>query len=172
MADKITLEVVTPKGRALSESVDEVTAPSVNGEFGVLPGHLPLVAVIRPGIVSYKQGNETKRVAVGGGFAEAGANKLVILSDEFADRASIDPVIVRKELDELGPKIEKLLAAAEQTADVESDTKAAINQENWLAVKLELYGEAPPPTMRPFEQWGPPPEPYFYDEQETSEGDA
>ena len=47
MADKIELEIVTPKGRALAESVDEVTAPSVQGEFGVLPGHLPMVAALR-----------------------------------------------------------------------------------------------------------------------------
>ncbi len=54
--DKIQLEIVTPRGRALTASVDEVTAPSVNGEFGVLPGHLPLLAALRTGIVSYRQG--------------------------------------------------------------------------------------------------------------------
>ena len=48
-ADKIDLEIVTPKGRALSVQVDEVTAPSVQGEFGVLTGHLPVVASIRTG---------------------------------------------------------------------------------------------------------------------------
>jgi len=49
MADQILLEIVTPRGRALSVSVDEVTAPSVHGEFGVLPGHLPLLAACAPG---------------------------------------------------------------------------------------------------------------------------
>src|SRR4051812_31941019 len=98
MADKIELEIVTPKGRALEATVDEVTAPSVQGEFGVLPGHLPIVAALRSGIVSYKQGAETKRVAVGPGFAEAGQNKLLILAEDFADRATMDPVVVRKEL--------------------------------------------------------------------------
>ena len=86
MAEKIELEIVTPKGRALAESVDEVTAPSVQGEFGVLPGHLPVVAALRPGIVSFKQGSEVKRVAVGPGFAEAGQNKLLILAEEYAER--------------------------------------------------------------------------------------
>ena len=61
--DKIQLEIVTPKGRALSETVDEVTAPSVAGEFGVMPGHLPLLAALRTGLVSYRIGNDTKRVA-------------------------------------------------------------------------------------------------------------
>ena len=64
MVDKDrALEIVTPRGRALAASVDEVTAPSVNGEFGVLPGHLPLLAALRTGMVTYRQGSETTRVA-------------------------------------------------------------------------------------------------------------
>jgi F-type H+-transporting ATPase subunit epsilon len=168
MAEKIQLEIVTPKGRALGESVDEVTAPSVQGEFGVLPGHLPTVAALRPGIVTYRQGNETKRVAVGAGFAEAGSNKLLILADEFADRASIDPVVVRKELTELQPKIDKVLAASEMTPELETEKKALVDLENWLAVQLELYGDPPLPTMRPFESWGPPAPAYLLDQETES----
>ena len=108
MVDKIQLEIVTPRGRALTTSVDEVTAPSVNGEFGVLPGHLPLLAALRTGIVSYKQGSETTRVAVGAGFAEAGPDKLVILTDEYAERAQLDPVLIRKELGEIEQQLAKL----------------------------------------------------------------
>ncbi|MDF2695778.1 MAG: synthase epsilon chain [Labilithrix sp.] len=165
MAEKIDLEIVTPKGRALTESVDEVTAPSVQGEFGVLPGHLPVVAALRPGIVSYRQGSETKKVAVGPGFAEAGQNKLLILAEDFADRASVDPVVIRKELSELQPKIEKVLSAMEMTPELESEKKSLIEQENWLAAQLELYGDPPPATMRPFEEWGPPPSPLVEEEE-------
>ena len=60
--DKILLEIVTPRGTALSAQVDEVTAPSVKGEFGVLPGHLPLLAALRTGIVSLRTGSETVNV--------------------------------------------------------------------------------------------------------------
>ncbi len=171
MAEKIELEIVTPKGRAFSATVDEVTAPSVQGEFGVLPGHLPIVAALRPGIVTYKQGNETKRVAVGAGFAEAGQNKLLILAEEFADRESIDPVVIRKELAELQPKIEKVLSATETTTELESEKKSLIDQENWLAAQLELYGDPPPATMRPFEEWGPPPSPLTEEEEGRPESD-
>lgn len=97
MADTIRLEIVTPRGRVLAASVDEVTAPSVEGEFGVLPGHLPLLAALRVGIVAYRQGQETKRCAVGRGFAEAGPDKLVILTTEFAEPEKVDPVLVRRE---------------------------------------------------------------------------
>lgn len=167
MADKIELEIVTPKGRALAESVDEVTAPSVQGEFGVLPGHLPTVSAIRSGLVTYRQGNETKKVAVGPGFAEAGQNKMLILAEDFADRAGIDPVVIRKELAELQPKLEKVLSTLEMTPELEGEKKSLIDQENWLAAQLELYGDPPPPTMRPFEEWGPPASPLVEEELDT-----
>ena len=66
--DKIELEIVTPKGLALKASVDEVTAPSVNGEFGIMPGHLPVLVALHTGVVTYRIGNEAKKVAVGEGW--------------------------------------------------------------------------------------------------------
>lgn len=171
MADKIELEIVTPKGRALAATVDEVTAPSVQGEFGVLPGHLPVVAALRTGIVAYRQGSETKRVAVGSGFAEAGENKLLILADDYAERQQIDPVIVRKELAEVEAQLEKVLSVSESTPETESEKRALIDRENWLAAQLELYGDPPPATMRPFEEYGPPPSPFTEEEEGKPESD-
>ena len=163
-ADKIDLEIVTPKGKALSAVVDEVTAPSVQGEFGVLPGHVPLVASVRTGIVTYRIGTESKRVAVGAGFAEAGQNKLVILAEEYAERQMIDPVIVRKELAEVQAKLEKVLANTEMTPELEDEKKHLIDRENWYAAQLELHGDPPAATMRPFEEWGPPVPPIVEEE--------
>jgi F-type H+-transporting ATPase subunit epsilon len=157
MSDKIELEIVTPKGRALHVSVDEVTAPSVQGEFGVLPGHLPVVAALRTGLVTYRQGSESKKVAVAQGFAEAGQNKLLILAEDYAERAGIDPVVVRKELTEVEAKLDKVLSLIETTPETEATRKSLIERENWLAAQLELHGDPPPATMRPFEEWGPPP---------------
>jgi F-type H+-transporting ATPase subunit epsilon len=166
MSDKIQLEIVTPKGRALTCSVDEVTAPSVAGEFGVLPGHLPLLAALRTGLITYRQGGETKRCAVGPGFAEAGPDKLVVLTDEYTERERIDPVIVRKELAEVQAELQKLegvpvVAPGTKGADAEAVTARAhrdvlIHRENWLAAQLELYGDPPAATQRPYEEYGPP----------------
>ena len=166
-ADKIELEIVTPKGKALSVSVDEVTAPSVNGEFGVLPGHLPVVCALRTGIVTYRVGSESKRVVVGPGFAEAGQNKLLILAEEYAERPQIDPVLVRKELAEIQAKLEKVLANMEMTAELETEKKHLIDRENWLAAQLELHGDPPAATMRPFEEYGPPVPPIVEEEDEN-----
>jgi F-type H+-transporting ATPase subunit epsilon len=169
MTDKIQLEIVTPLGRALQASVDEVTAPSVDGEFGLLPGHLPLLAALKTGIVTYRQGTESMRVAVGPGFAEAGPDKLVILTEEYAERAQIDPVVVRRDLAEAQQELAKLenvpivSVEARGGAPAEIDARLQrqhwIDKENWLATQLDLYGDPPPATQRPFEAYGavPPP---------------
>src|SRR5580704_4193380 len=155
--DKIRLEIVTPKGRALDVSADEVTAPSVEGEFGVMPGHLPLLAALRTGLVTYRVGGETKKCAIGPGFAEAGPNAVSILTDEFLEREQIDPVVVRKDLGETQAKIAALETKANEPGDHnEEELEALVNHENWLAAQLELYGDPPPATMRPCERFGPP----------------
>jgi F-type H+-transporting ATPase subunit epsilon len=181
MADKIHLEIVTPKGRALTADVDEVTAPSIAGEFGVLPGHLPLLAALRTGLVTYRQGAETHRCAVGAGFAEAGPDKMVILTDEYTDRESIDPVVVRKELSEVQAELQKMEGVPVVAAEAKSDDAAAaqargrrdvlVARENWLAAQLELYGDPPFATQRPYEEYGPPPPP-AEDEVPQSENGA
>jgi F-type H+-transporting ATPase subunit epsilon len=165
-APAIQLEIVTPKGRALLANADEVTAPSVQGEFGVLPGHLPLLAALRTGLVTYRQGGETKRCAVGAGFAEAGPDKVVILTDEYAARDDVDPVVVRKDLAEVQEQLQKLEGvpvvareakggeAAER--DARARREVLIARENWLAAQLELYGDPPAATQRPYEEFGPP----------------
>jgi F-type H+-transporting ATPase subunit epsilon len=185
MNDKIQLEIVTPRGRALAASVDEVTAPSIEGEFGVLPGHLPLLAALRTGIVTYRIGSETKQCAVGTGFAEAGPDKLVILTQEYTERAQIDPVLVRKDLAEVEQKLAHLesvpLAAPEAkgvegaSTEARAEREALVARENWLAVQLELYGDPPPATQRPFEEFGPPappPDDELPPEEDTAHGDG
>ena len=154
--NKIQLEIVTPRGKALTASVDEVTAPSVDGEFGVMPGHLPLLAALRTGLVTYREGTETHKCAVGTGFAEAGANKLLILTDEYIVREQIDPVVVRKELAEVQTELEALIAKADEAQGGDDHKRALILKENWLAAQLELYGDPPAATMRVFEEYGPP----------------
>jgi F-type H+-transporting ATPase subunit epsilon len=165
MVGPIRLEIVTPRGRALTTNIDEVTAPSVQGEFGVLPGHVPLLAALRTGIVAYRQGAETKRCAVGSGFAEAGPDKLVILTTEFAEREKIDPVLVRRELAEVQQQLTKIEGVPIAAADIRGADPAAVGaraqrealiaRENWLAVQLELYGDPLPATQRPHEEFGP-----------------
>src|SRR5882757_1996962 len=102
---KVTLEIVTPLGLALKEEVDDVAAPSVEGEFGVLPGHLPLLAALRTGIVKYHKGGEEVLVAVADGFVEVENDKVLVLTDKVATRDAIDVVRVRLELKEVDEQL-------------------------------------------------------------------
>jgi F-type H+-transporting ATPase subunit epsilon len=92
MADKIRLRLVTPVRLLLDEEVDEVTAPGVLGEFGVLPNHIAFLTLLAPGEMSYKQGAKRTRLAIGGGYAEVLNNVMTVLADaaEFAEEIDID----------------------------------------------------------------------------------
>lgn len=86
MASTIRLELVTPERMLVSEDVDEVIAPGYEGEFGVLPDHTHYLAILSIGILRYRKGNETKKIAVGGGFAEVDPERMVVMA-EVAERA-------------------------------------------------------------------------------------
>jgi F-type H+-transporting ATPase subunit epsilon len=83
---KLQLEIATPDRLVLSEDVDEVVLPSVEGSMGVLPGHAPLLARLDSGEVSYRVGNVRRYLAVSGGFAEVLRTRVYVLA-ETAERA-------------------------------------------------------------------------------------
>jgi F-type H+-transporting ATPase subunit epsilon len=89
---KLLLEIVTPQGLVFSEEVDEVTATGSEGEFGILPGHVPFVTTLKIGILSCKIGNSSKFFFVNWGYAECGAEKVLILADsaELSDEIDIE----------------------------------------------------------------------------------
>jgi F-type H+-transporting ATPase subunit epsilon len=143
MADQIALEIVTPDGVKLSENVSELTAPSVEGEFGVLPGHRPMLAALTTGIVSYTRGAETESVAVGAGFVEVADDHALLLTDRFIRKPDIDPVLVRKELKEVDEALEHF------HGDLQGpEYGALVSRELWAAAQLDLYGDPPPPRIR------------------------
>lgn len=90
MADKLKLELVTPYKRVLSEEVDEVTAPGLIGEFGVLPGHTPLLTTLKIGELTYKQGNQAFHVAVNWGYVEVEDDTVTVLVETAEPADQID----------------------------------------------------------------------------------
>jgi F-type H+-transporting ATPase subunit epsilon len=81
MADTLRLRIVTPERLLLDEDVDEVTAPGVVGEFGVLPNHTTFLSALQPGRLLYKRGGQTQAMAISGGFAEVINNVMTVLTD-------------------------------------------------------------------------------------------
>jgi F-type H+-transporting ATPase subunit epsilon len=143
MDGTIHLEVVTPDGVKLAADVSEFTAPSVDGEFGVLPGHVPLLAALTTGIVTYVLEGEKHTVAVGSGFAEVSDDKAILITDRFIKKADIDPVVVRLDLKEADEALDKF------DGDLQGpEYGALVARELWAATELELYGDPPPPRMK------------------------
>jgi F-type H+-transporting ATPase subunit epsilon len=86
----LTLEIVTPEARVYSDSVDTVVIPTVEGEIGILPGHIPLVAQVGAGELRATKGGVTQLLVVGGGFAQVSGEKVSILADSAIDVEKID----------------------------------------------------------------------------------
>lgn len=145
MSETIQLEIVTPEGIALEEEVTELTAPSVDGEFGVLAGHRPLLAALSTGIVRYTLDGKQVEVAVGNGFVEVNNDKAVLLTDHFIEKEDVDPVQVRLELKEVDEKLDHYSGEPGSNEHIE-----LVADELWAATQLELYGDPPPPTVRTF----------------------
>jgi len=138
----IELQIITPEGAKLKARVDEFTAPSVHGDFGILPGHRPLIAALRTGIVTFRSGSEQEQVAVGPGFAEIANDRAVLLTHAFCKASDVDLAAAREELREADQALQ------EYTGEPGSPEHGIlIRRERWAATRLELGGEPPPPTV-------------------------
>ena len=92
MADKILLEVVTPERKVLSEEVDIVVAPGTEGEFGVLPHHVPFLSTLKVGELRFRSGSVSRHIAIMGGYAEVLPNSVTVLSPAAEEATEIDVV--------------------------------------------------------------------------------
>jgi len=95
-------ELVSPQNVAFSGEVDQVDVPGSEGDFGVLAGHAPLIALLRPGVMTVYANGEQTRLVVLGGFAEVGPDGLRVLADvatsiEDVDRAALQADIAEME---------------------------------------------------------------------------
>ena len=115
MADRLLLEIATPTRLLVSETVDEVVAPGIEGYFGVLPGHAPFLTTLGIGEPMYRIGRDEHHVAVAGGFAEVRNDKVIILADSAETPADIDRARAEKALE----RAERRLAGRSDEAEVD-----------------------------------------------------
>jgi F-type H+-transporting ATPase subunit epsilon len=91
MAEKeLLLEVVTPDRLVLSTEADVVVCPGVEGQFGVLVGHIPFLSALEIGEMYYRKGGQTEYLAVSGGFAEVTGAKVTIVAEAAEKGREID----------------------------------------------------------------------------------
>ncbi len=105
MADKVAFELVSPERLLVSDRFDMVVIPGGDGDFGVLPGHAPLVSTVRPGVIDIHEGGRVAhRVFVDGGFAEVLPDRCTVLAERAVmvgdiDRADVEARVREAELD-------------------------------------------------------------------------
>jgi F-type H+-transporting ATPase subunit epsilon len=87
---KVTFRLVMPERELLATEADMVVVPGSEGDFGVLPGHAPLISTVRPGVLEVYQGNKVEqRFMVVGGFAEVTPERCTVLADEATPFESV-----------------------------------------------------------------------------------
>jgi F-type H+-transporting ATPase subunit epsilon len=99
MAERVQFELVTPERLLLSEMVEMVVVPGTEGNFGVLPGHAPLISTIRPGTIDiYESQTITRRIFIVGGIAEVTPERCTVLADETVSPDTLDRGAIEADL--------------------------------------------------------------------------
>jgi F-type H+-transporting ATPase subunit epsilon len=98
-AGKVAFELVAPERLLASDLCDMVVVPGAEGDFGVLPEHSLLMALLRPGIIEIYEGSQvTQRIFVGGGFAEVNEEGCTVLAEEAVPIGEIDVAAAEKRI--------------------------------------------------------------------------
>ena len=98
-AGKVDFELVSPERLLVSRPVDMVVVPGGEGDFGVLPGHAPLISTVRPGVIEIFEGSVVSdRIFVAGGFAEVTGERCTVLAEEAVRIADMDVNAVEQQL--------------------------------------------------------------------------
>jgi len=128
MADAIHLDIFTPEKVVFSDSIEMVTAPGGLGEFGVLPGHAALITTLETGEVVIKKDNREYWLAISGGFAEVGNDKVTILAEAAELAQEIDIKRAETAKIQAEEKLKSLSSDDSQFSEVALALKRATNR--------------------------------------------
>ena len=136
LESRVFFELATPNRLIVSEEVEEVVAPGVEGYFGVLPGHTPFLASLQSGEVAYRVGRVEQYLAVTGGFAEVRGDRVVVLADNAERPEEID----RERAERARQRAERRLAGK---ADEEIDYTRAVAALSRALTRLHVASRQP-----------------------------
>jgi F-type H+-transporting ATPase subunit epsilon len=135
MAGTLQFDLVSPERLILSEPVEMVIVPGVEGDFGALPEHSNLISLIRPGVITvYKDGRQAERIFVGGGFAEVTATGCTVLAEQAEPVGEIDRALAEKAIAD----------AREDVEDAKDDAQRAIAQAELKVAEARLAAAVEP----------------------------
>ena len=137
MADTLEFELVSPEKLVLSAPVEMVVVPGKEGDFGVLPGHAPMMSTIRMGVIAtYEGGKIDKRIFVAGGFAEVTQERCTVLAEEAVALDAID----RTEADARVTDARQAMTSAIDDAERETAEARLVIAEGLLAAIQDSAG--------------------------------
>lgn len=123
----IKLEIVTPERVVLRQEALQVTVPTTSGEITILPDHIPLISILRPGVLELKRvDNLVEVMSVSGGFIEVLKDKIVVLADSAERAEELD----EERIKEAKTRAEELKKSAKAADDIEfADISARLEKE-------------------------------------------
>ena len=121
-------ELVSPDRISFSGEVDQVDVPGSEGDFGVLAGHAPLIALLRPGMMTVYAGGEETKLVVLGGFAEDGPNGLTVLADVATSLEDLDRAALQAQITEMETRCKDLEGSALDREITKLDHFKALDQ--------------------------------------------
>jgi F-type H+-transporting ATPase subunit epsilon len=135
----VKLSVTTPRGALVDVDVDEVTAPGVLGEFGVLPGHVPLMSALKPGVLVYRGKERSGVVAVGPGFLQVAPpaqndtahDKVLVLVDQAVAASGVDRAIAQKDLAAADKEL------SDWKGELDGAYQALVVRRDWAQARLD-----------------------------------
>jgi F-type H+-transporting ATPase subunit epsilon len=129
------LTVTTPRGALVQIEVDEIAAPGAVGEFGVLPGHIPLMAALKPGVLFYRTKDGPRFLAVGDGVLQVArsgdSDKISVLVDRGESARDIDRDTATQELAAVDAEL------AKSKAETAAEVKALLGRRAWAAARVD-----------------------------------
>jgi F-type H+-transporting ATPase subunit epsilon len=147
MPDRVEFELVTPERLLLSEMVEMVVVPGTEGNFGVLPGHAPLISTIRPGMIEIYQGQTvTRRIFIVSGIAEVTPERCTVLADEAVSPDTLDRGSIEADLRVVEGNLPSLREQVTRAADTDRERllielHRLEREQAVLQAKLQALGE-------------------------------
>lgn len=123
--------LVSPQKLLFAGLVDQVDVPGIEGDFGVLSGHAPIVAVVRPGVVTAMAGTAREKFVLYGGLAEFAGEELTILADSATSMEEVD-------LAELKTRMEEMQQAIETASPGEELDRAVALLDQYKSIHITL----------------------------------
>ena len=124
----LKLEIVTPEGRAYSDDVAMVVLPSIEGEIGVFPAHVPLMTQLSPGELRITKDGKTTEFVVGTGFIEVTGDRVSVLTDSALGEEEIDETTTEEAIKRAQAALRDKNLSADDTAEVEASLARSLAQ--------------------------------------------